>query len=97
MKVTSCKMLFYIHGRKDANYITKYGAATIDLLNINEFLRILEEKHHMVSRNNTKKLKGSSDTVVMDYQDSSNITVFISFPLSLHSSSSSRSTSIPNI
>ena len=82
-------MLLYLHGREDANYTIKYGATTIELLNMDEFLKILKEKHHTLSRNNAKKLKDSSDTVViMNDQDSSNITVVISFPLSSHSSSS---------
>jgi len=98
MKATCCKMLYYLHGREDANYSTKYGATTIELLNMDEFLKILKEKHHTVSRNNAKRLKGSSDTVVMDAQHSSNITVVISSPLSSHSSSSSSSTtSLPNV
>ena len=90
-------MLLYLHGREDANYTIKYGATTIELLNMDEFLKILKEKHHTLSRNNAKKLKDSIDTVVMNDQDSSNITVVISSPLSLHSSSSSNNSSSPNV
>ena len=99
MKATSCKMLFYLHGCEDANYTTKYGATTIELLNMEEFLKILKENHHTLSSNNAKKLKGSSDKVVMnDQDDDSNITVVtISSPLSSYSSSSSSSTSLPNV
>ena len=97
MKATCYKMLLYLHGREDANYTIKHGATTIELLNMDEFLKILKEKHHTLSRNNAKNLKDSSDTVVMNDQDSSYITVVISSPLSSHSSSSSNSTSLPNV
>jgi hypothetical protein len=91
-------MLFYLHGREDANYTIKYGATTMELLNMDEFLKILKEKHHTLSRYHAKKLKDSSNTVVMNDQESDNITVVISSPLSSHSSSSSsNSSSLPNV
>jgi hypothetical protein len=98
IKATCCKMLLYLHGREDLNYTMKYGATTIESLNMDEFLKILKERHHTLSRNNAKKLKeDSSDTVVMNDQDSSNNTVVFSSPLFSHSSSSSNSSSLPNV
>jgi hypothetical protein len=66
---------------------------------MDEFLKILKEKHHTLSRNNAKKIKDSSDTEVMNDQNSSNITVVITSPLSPHcsSSSESNSTSLSNV
>jgi hypothetical protein len=46
-------MKAYLQGREDANHTTKHGATTIELLNMDEFLRILKKKkHHTLSRNN---------------------------------------------
>ena len=70
IQATCSKMLSYLHGREDANYTLKYGATILELLNKEELLKILKEKHHTISRKNTQK-RDSSNMVIVNDQDSS--------------------------
>jgi hypothetical protein len=48
-------MKAYLQGREDANHTTKHGATTIELLNMDEFLRILKKKSIILYQETTLK------------------------------------------